>query len=162
MTTSRETYTTRAILEGENELLSKVHDLSQRLNLLNLQSIESHPEGSGFLISSYDPARLRDFLSERALLLAALGRSDRFLAYLLATPGNSFYSRHTTIQISWSGSQFAEKAARLFGAGEFWYLDQLGIEPEYRGKGVAAGLLRRARERIPQQPLMIAAILKKP
>ena len=116
---------------------------------------------TGFLISAYKPDDFRDFLRRGGLILGARSvERGPLVGYLLANSGATFLANHPATALLWDDERNEKAYGRTYSAGDFTYLDQIGVARQFHGKGVAHALHRRFLELVPRP--ILAAVVQEP
>lgn len=116
---------------------------------------------SGFLIASYRPDTFRDFLRRDGLILGARpADGGRLVGYLLGNSGHTFLANHPTTQLHWDRDASQREYGARYTAGQFTYLDQIGITRALHGAGVARKLHAHFLSQV-ERPIL-AAIVQAP
>lgn len=95
----------------------------------------------GFLISAYKPDNFRGFLRREGLILGARQTAGgRLVGYLLGNSGQTFIANHPTTQLHWDSDESKREYGGRYAAGQFTYLDQIGVAGSLHGAGIARQL----------------------
>lgn len=120
-----------------------------------------HESSSGFLISAYKAEHFRDFIQRGGLILGARSAgSGTLIGYLLANSGATFLTNHPETALLWDDEDSRSLYGPAYAAGDFTYLDQIGIARPFHGTGVAHELHRRFLALIPRP--ILAAVVQEP
>ena len=126
-----------------------------------LLSAGERESSSGFLISAYKPDDFRDFLRRGGLILGARSAErGPLIGYLLANSGATFLANHPTTALLWDDELSERAHGQAYAAGEFTYLDQIGVARQLHGTGVAHALHRSFLELVPKP--ILAAVVQEP
>jgi ribosomal protein S18 acetylase RimI-like enzyme len=147
---------------GDNDALEAVVGLQSRLTLDRQQLTKDVIKSkTGFLISSYTVDDFKKFIASDGGLFAARHSSGITVGYLLHQTGNHFVKHRPQTRIYWNTELDKQAFENNFQAGSFCYLDQIGVDLEYHGKGVATALSNALENAFPDQPIL-SAVMQKP
>lgn len=101
-------------------------------------------DGSVVGVAMWNPPGVKSGMPPGGTILRALTQPGTRVVSLLSSVSASLWQERRTL---WRLLAGRTAAARQAGRGASWYLAVLGTDPDYRGRGVARGLLERTLDR---------------